>query len=165
VIYMTLLQGALADRDTWSAVGECAIEKTMAAVGTKSAMLIMREAYYGTTRFDDFAHRVGITKAAAAARLAELVELGLLTRRPYREPGQRTRDEYVLTEAGIDFMPVVWAMFEWGRHYLPGHNRLRLTHLGCDAEVSVEIRCEKGHPVPPEELGMRLVSRNSRRRS
>ena len=117
---MPLLQGVLADRDAWSSVGHCSIEKTMSALGTKSAMLIMREAYYGTTRFDDFAQRVGITKAAASARLSELVDLGLLTRRPYREPGQRTRDEYVLTEAGIDFMPVVWAMFEWGQRHLPG---------------------------------------------
>src|ERR1700731_132898 len=99
---MTLLQGALADRDAWSTVGECAIEKTMAAVGTKSAMLIMREAYYGPTRFHDFARRVGITKAAASARLAELVDLGLLTRGRYREPGQRGREGDVLTEAGID---------------------------------------------------------------
>ena len=162
---MTLLQGALADRDAWSTVGECAIEKTMAVVGTKSAMLIMREAYYGTTRFDDFARRGGITKAAASSRLAELVELGLLTRRRYREPGQRTRDEYILTETGIDFMPVVFAMFEWGRRHLPGHNRLRLTHLDCGAEAAVEIRCAEGHPVPPEELGMQLVGRNSRRRA
>ncbi|OJZ72906.1 transcriptional regulator [Mycobacterium paraffinicum] len=154
---MTLLQGPLADRDAWSAVGECAIEKTMAVVGTRSAMLIMREAYYGTTRFDDFARRVGITKAATSARLSELVELGLLKRQPYHEPGQRRREEYVLTEAGIDFMPVVWAMFEWGRRHLPGRNRLRLTHLGCGAEVSVEIRCAEGHKVAPDELGMRLV--------
>ncbi|OSC43309.1 winged helix-turn-helix transcriptional regulator [Mycobacterium decipiens] len=154
---MTLLQGKLADRAGWSAVGECPIEKTMAAVGTKSAMLIMREAYYGTTRFDDFARRVGITKAATSARLAELVDLGLLTRRPYREPGQRSRDEYVLTDAGIDFMPVIWAMFQWGRRHLPGGNRLGLTHLGCGAEADVEIRCAKGHPVPPDQLGMRLV--------
>ncbi|HME78953.1 MAG TPA: helix-turn-helix domain-containing protein [Mycobacterium sp.] len=160
---MTLLQGALADRDAWSAVGQCSIEKTIEVVGTKSAMLIMREAYYGTTRFDDFAHRVGITKAATSARLSELVELGLLTRRPYREPGQRTRDEYVLTQAGIDFMPVVFAMFEWGRRHLPGHNRLRLTHLDCGAEATVEIRCAAGHPVPSDELGVRLVKRSSRR--
>ncbi len=160
---MTLLQGPLADRDAWSAVGECAIEQTMAAVGTKSAMLIMREAYYGTTRFDDFAHRVGITKAATSARLSELVDLGLLSRRPYREQGQRTRDEYVLTAAGIDFMPVVWAMFEWGRRHLPGRTRLHLTHLGCDAEATVEIRCAAGHPVPPDELGMQLVRRNPAR--
>ncbi len=154
---MTLLQGPLADRDAWSAVGECAIEKTMAVVGTKSAMLIMREAYYGTTRFDDFARRVGITKAATSARLGELVELGLLRRQPYREPGQRSRDEYVLTDAGIEFMPVVWAMFEWGRRHLPGRNGLRLTHLGCGADAEVQMRCAEGHLVPPDELGMRLV--------
>ncbi len=160
---MTLLQGVLADRNTWTAVGQCSIEKTMSALGTKSAMLIMREAYYGTTRFDDFAHRVGVTKAAAAARLAELVDLGLLTRQPYREPGQRTRDEYVLTEAGIDFMPVVWAMFEWGQRHLPGRNRLRLTHVGCGADATVEVRCAEGHPVPPDELGVELLKRNRSR--
>ncbi|QNI05979.1 helix-turn-helix transcriptional regulator [Mycobacterium kubicae] len=154
---MTMLQGPLADRDAWSAVGECAIEKTMAVVGTKSAMLIMREAYYGTTRFDDFARRVGITKAATSARLTELVDLGLLRRQPYQEPGQRSRDEYVLTDAGVDFMPVVWSMFQWGRRHLPGRNRLRLTHLGCGAEAEVEMRCTEGHLVTPDELGMRLV--------
>jgi len=156
---MTLLQGVLADRDAWTAVGQCSIEKTMSALGTKSAMLIMREAYYGTTRFDDFAHRVGITKAAAAARLAELVDLGLLTRRPYREPGQRTRDEYVLTEAGTDFMPVVWAMFEWGRRHLPYNAPLQLAHKGCGAEATVEIRCERGHHVPADELVVQLAKK------
>jgi DNA-binding HxlR family transcriptional regulator len=157
---MATLLGPLADRDTWSAVGECPIEKTMAVAGTKSAMLIMREAYYGTTRFDDFARRVGITKAATSARLSELVTAGMLQKRPYREPGQRVRDEYVLTEAGQDFMPVVWAMFEWGRSHLPNNTRLRLTHLDCGADAAVEIRCEKGHSVQPDELGVRLVRRN-----
>ena len=158
---MGMLQGKLADRDSWSAVGHCPIERTMAFAGTKSAMLIMREAYYGTTRFDDFARRVGITKAATSARLSELVELGLLKRQPYHEPGQRRREEYVLTEAGIDFMPVVWAMFEWGRQHL-GDTGLRLTHLGCGADATVEIRCTEGHEVPPDELGMKLARRRGR---
>jgi len=134
----------------------------MTVVGTKSAMLIMREAYYGTTRFDDFARRVGITKAAVSARLSELVNLGLLSRQPYREPGQRTRDEYVLTQIGTDFMPVVWAMFEWGRRHLPNHSRVRLTHLNCGAQASVEIRCAAGHSIPADELGMRLFKPNTR---
>ena len=121
-------------------------------------MLIMREAYYGTTRFDDFARRVGITKAATSARLSELVDVGLLAKRPYREPGQRSRDEYVLTPAGTAFMPVVWAMFEWGRTHL-NDTRLRLTHLDCGAEATVEVRCSAGHDVPPDELGVRLVRR------
>ena len=153
---MTVLQGRLADRDAWSAVGECPIEKTMALLGTKSAMLILREAYYGTTRFDDFCTRVGITRAAASARLNELVDAGLLTRQPYREPGQRVRDEYVLTPSGVDFMPVVWAMFEWGRRHLPNRSRLRLFHQDCGADAAVEIRCTKGHEVPASELGVRL---------
>jgi DNA-binding HxlR family transcriptional regulator len=136
----------------------------MALVGTKSAMLIMREAYYGTTRFDDFARRVGITKAATSTRLSELVDAGMLAKRPYREPGQRSRDEYVLTDEGTDFMPVVWAMFEWGRKYLED-SRLRLSHLGCGADVTVEIRCAEGHRVPADELGVRLVRRTRPRTS
>jgi DNA-binding HxlR family transcriptional regulator len=151
---MTVLQGVLAERDSWSAVGHCPVEQTMAVVGTKSAMLIMREAFYGTTRFDDFARRVGITKAATSARLSELVAAGLLAKRPYREPGQRSRDEYVLTDAGTEFMPVVWAMFEWGRKHLDD-SRLRLSHLGCGAEAGVEIRCSEGHLVNADELAVR----------
>lgn len=153
---MTVLQGPLADRDAWSAVGHCPVEKTMGLVGTKSAMLIMREAYYGTTRFDDFARRVGITKAATSARLSELVEAGLLAKQPYQEPGQRSRDEYVLTDEGTAFMPVVWAMFEWGRRYFDD-TRLRLSHLGCGAEATVEVRCADGHEVGPDELAVRLA--------
>jgi DNA-binding HxlR family transcriptional regulator len=155
-----VLQGPLADRDSWSAVGQCPIEKTMALLGTKTAMLIMREAYYGTTRFEDFWRRVGVTKAAASARLSELVDAGLLERRPYREPGQRSRDEYVLTESGVDFMPVVWSLFEWGRQHLDG-SRLQLTHLDCGADATVEIRCANGHEVSADQLGVRLARRGA----
>ena len=151
--------GRLADRDAWSAVGKCPIEKTMGLLGTKSAMLIMREAYYGTTRFEDFWRRVGVTKAAASARLNELVDAGLLARRPYKEPGQRSRDEYVLTDAGIDFMPVVWAMFEWGRRHLPYRPQLRLAHRDCGAAATVEVRCDSGHRVPADELVVQLAKR------
>lgn len=156
VEHVNVLQGALRDREAWSAVGGCPIEKTMALLGTKSAMLIMREAYYGTTRFDDFSHRVGITKAATSARLSELVAAGLLVKRPYREPGQRARDEYVLTESGAELMPVVWAMFEWGRKHL-GDTPLRLTHLGCGADADVDVVCARGHRVPADELGVQVA--------
>jgi DNA-binding HxlR family transcriptional regulator len=158
---MTVLQGPLTDREAWSPLGECPIENTMALLGTKSAMLILREAYYGTTRFDDFFRRVGITRAAAAARLNELVDAGLLRRQPYREPGQRTRDEYVLTDAGLDFMPVVLAMFVWGQRHLPRQAPLRLTHADCGANARVEIRCERGHHVPADEVAIELTGRQA----
>jgi DNA-binding HxlR family transcriptional regulator len=157
LIPVNVLQGSLADRDTWSPVGHCPIEKAMGLVGTTSAMLVMREAYYGTTRFDDFARRVGVTKAAMSTRLAQLVAAGLLAKRPYREPGQRSRDEYVLTPAGVDLVPVVMALFEWGRKHADGgaDTPLRMQHLGCGADADVKIRCAEGHLVPPEDLGVR----------
>lgn len=53
-------------------------------------------------------------------------------------------------KSGIDFMPVVWAMFQSGQRHLPGRNQLRLTHLDCGADAVVEVRCTKRHPAPPE---------------
>src|ERR1700758_1355838 len=90
------LTGALDPRSGWTAE-RCTIAKTLELVSTRSALLIMREAFYGTTRFDDFAERVGISQPVAAARLRELVDEGLLEREDYREPGQRTRQQYRLT--------------------------------------------------------------------
>lgn len=129
----------------------------MAVVGTKTAMLVMREAYYGTTRFDDFATRVGVTEAAAAARLRDLVAAGLLEKQPYQDPGQRTRFEYVLTEAGSDLLPVVLGLFEWGKKHVPNRTRMEPAHHGCGASAHVEIRCEKGHSVGLDDLALRVT--------
>ena len=96
----------------------CPIARTMDVVGTWSAFLLLREAFYGTTRFDDFAERVGISQPVAAARLRELVADGLLAREPYREPGQRTRMQYRLTEKGAELFPVLAALMQWGDRWL-----------------------------------------------
>lgn len=130
------------------------MDRALGVVGTRSALLLMREAFYGTRRFDDFARRVGITEAVAAARLHELVDAGLLERQPYREPGQRTRHEYVLTDMGRDLLPVALALMQWGDRYLSGPDGppLTLAHTTCGAEVRVETRCAQGHAVPLREL-------------
>lgn len=155
------LDGALADRSTWRP-DLCPIGKALEVVGTRSAMLLMREAYYGTTRFDDFAVRADITEAVAASRLRELTEAGLLVRRPYREPGQRTRHEYRLTQKGRDLAPAVLALFEWGGKYLSSRGRppVQFSHADCGAAIHVEVRCEDDHQVALNEL---LVSRSPRR--
>ena len=158
-----LLEGRLADRDAWTTHGRCSIERAMGVVGTRSAMLLMREAFYGTRRFDDFASRVGITEAVAAKRLRELVETGLLERVPYQEPGQRTRNEYRLTEMGRDLVPAALALMQWGDRYLadvPG-GPLALSHAGCGAPVSVQVRCGEGHEVPLGEVSVG-VNRSTR---
>lgn len=147
------LHDRLNDRTRWS-TEYCPIGRTMELIGTRSAMLLMREAYYGTTRFDDFAQRVGITENVAAARLRELTEAGLLRREPYREPGQRTRHEYRLTEKGHDLAPVVLGLFEWGSRHLavPGRNPPRLRHTECGSDVHVAVTCAEGHDVPLREI-------------
>jgi DNA-binding HxlR family transcriptional regulator len=99
------LEGVLAQRDTWVAA-QCSIDRAMRAIGNRSTLLLLREAFYGARRFDEFARRVGITEAVAAARLKELVAVGVFERQPYQEPGQRTRHEYVLTDTGRDLLPV-----------------------------------------------------------
>lgn len=157
------LEGRLADRDVWRAGNHCSIGRAMEVVGTRSAMLLMREAFYGTRRFDDFAARVGITEAVAAKRLRELVDAGLLQRAPYREPGQRTREEYLLTPMGRDLAPAALALMQWGDTYLadqPG-GPLALRHSGCGADVAVEVRCTEGHEVPLEELSVRVRRRTA----
>ncbi|EUA08626.1 transcriptional regulatory domain protein [Mycobacterium kansasii 732] len=64
----------------------------------------------------------------------------------------------MLTEAGFDFMPVVFAMFRWGKRHLASGDRFQLTLLGCGAAAQIKIRCGKEHLVPPDELGIRLVT-------
>ena len=138
---------SLADRSAWRAGQNCPISKALDIIGTRSAMLIIREAFYGTTRFDDFADRVGITEAVASARLRELTDAGLFEKVPYREPGQRTRCEYRLTRMGVDLAPAVVGLYQWGGAYLSpgGEPPLKLTHTDCDAKVGAVVMCEDGH--------------------
>ena len=106
-------EGALADRSTWR-VENCSIAMAMDVIGTRSSMLILREAFFGTTRFDDFTRRTRSTEAIVAMRLKQLTDLGLFTKQPYREPGKRTRDEYLLTAKGRGLLPAVFALMQWG---------------------------------------------------
>jgi DNA-binding HxlR family transcriptional regulator len=149
------LEGPLAQRDRWTA-SRCSIGRALEIVGTRSALLLMREAFYGTRRFDHFARRVGITEAVAASRLKELVSAGLLERQPYQEPGQRTRYEYVLTQMGRDLLPVAAALMQWGDTYLSGPSGppLALRHAGCGAPVRAQVRCDNGHEVGLGELSV-----------
>lgn len=150
------LDGVLADRSAWRAT-RCSVGRAMDVIGTRSAFLLMREAYYGTTRFADFAERVGITEAVAATRLKELIDEGLLSQRPYREPGQRTRQEYVLTDKGRDLLPVVVALMKWGDRHLAGPKGppVALSHTACGEPVGVHVACAAGHPVEMDEILVR----------
>jgi DNA-binding HxlR family transcriptional regulator len=155
------LTGSLDPREGWAA-DRCTIAKALDVVSTRSAFLILREAFYGTSRFDDFAHRAGISEPAAAARLRELVDQGLLEREDYREPGQRTRQRYRLTDKGADLFPALVALMQWGDRWLDDRGGpIELRHRGCGERAGVELRCAAGHRVGPDELD---VVRRGRRR-
>jgi len=154
------LVGALDPRGGWQAL-DCPIAHALDAVGNRTAFLVLREAFYGTTRFDDFAERVGISESVAAARLKALVEADMLERRPYREAGERTRSEYHLTAKGADFFPVLVALMAWGDRW-EGAAPVELAHHGCGAPLSAQVTCAHGHDVPVGEAD--LVARDRRPR-
>ncbi|MGW0434839.1 winged helix-turn-helix transcriptional regulator [Micromonospora sp. NPDC003197] len=147
------MKDLLGDRDAWS-MENCSIVRAFEIIGTRSAMLVLREAFFGARRFDEFARRVGVGEPAVAARLKELTAVGVLDRVPYQEPGQRTRYEYQLTKKGRDLLPVIIALREWGDTWAADADGppVRSVHRGCGAEVRPRLSCGKGHEVAPEEL-------------
>ncbi len=148
------MTGSLEPRGSWTA-DRCTVARALDVIPTRSAFLILREAFYGTTRFDDFSQRVGISEPVTAARLRELLDNGLLEREDYREPGQRTRQRYRLTEKGSDLFPVLVALMQWGDRWLDEHGGpVELRHRDCGEPVAVELRCGAGHAVGPDELDL-----------
>jgi DNA-binding HxlR family transcriptional regulator len=146
------LVGALDPRSGWEA-RRCSLAKALDVLGTRTSFLLMREAFYGTTRFDDFVGRIGASEPVTAARLRELVEAGLFRREPYREPGQRTRQQYRLTDKGRDLLPAMVALMQWAdRWETEDGGPVHFRHRDCGALVGAELRCELGHETGRGEL-------------
>jgi DNA-binding HxlR family transcriptional regulator len=96
----------------------CPVARSLDRVGEWWSILILRDAFQGRTRFDQFQKSLGVAPNILSRRLRGLVEAGLLERRPYS--AHPPRDEYVLTEVGRDFRPVLWALLAWGnKHFMP----------------------------------------------
>src|SRR5688572_17895901 len=96
----------------------CSVAQTLEVIGEWWTMLIVRDAFLGVQRFDEFQQRLGIARNVLAQRLNKLVEAGVLERRAYQE--KPVRHAYVLTDKGRDLWPVLNAMRQWGdRHHAP----------------------------------------------
>jgi DNA-binding HxlR family transcriptional regulator len=149
--------GRFADRDAFTATGWCAIERALELVGTRSAIMLIREAFYGGRRFDELARRTGLSDAVAAKRLKQLVDHGVLAQQPYREPGSRTRHEYVLTDRGRALFPVIVALMRWGDELDQGHGGIELVHADCGATIAPVVRCAAGHDITLEQTQARLT--------
>jgi DNA-binding HxlR family transcriptional regulator len=130
-------------------LANCSIARTLELVGEKWTLLVLRDAFNGVRRFDDLHRRIGAPRQVLSARLGRLVDVGLLRRVPYREPGQRTRYEYRLTEAGLDLYPILVALLNWGDRHRPKADgpALELTHRDCGEPISLALRCTAGHEL------------------
>jgi DNA-binding HxlR family transcriptional regulator len=141
--YARAVSEALWDRS------RCSVAGTLAVVGEKWSLLVLREAFLGVRRFADFQRVLGAPKAVLTERLNTLVEQGVLRRVPYQAQGERQRFEYRLTGKGIDLYPALVALMEWGDRYLAEDDDvpLGLQHRDCGEPVHLALVCDAGHEL------------------
>jgi DNA-binding HxlR family transcriptional regulator len=126
----------------------CSVAGTLAVVGEKWSLLVLREAFLGVRRFADFQRILGAPRAVLTDRLGTLVEQGILRRAPYQAEGERQRHEYRLTQKGIDLYPTLIALMQWGDRYLADDDApVELEHKDCGAQVRLTLVCDAGHEL------------------
>lgn len=129
----------------------CPIARSLAFVGDAWSILILRDAHAGFTRFDQFRKSLGIAPTILTRRLAKLTEEGLLEKKRYSE--HPPREEYLLTAAGRDFLPVLFMIGAWGRQYRGKGKLVRF----LDAETGTEIKPVVVDEVTGAKIGTRPI--------
>ena len=139
----------------------CAVGNTLAVIGERWTLLVLREAFLGVRRFEQIQRNTGIARNILSDRLHTLVLHGILRRDLYQERPERY--EYRLTEQGLDLYPVLLSIMDWGSRHIGG-NAMTLTHKTCGATVMPHLACpECGERV--EARDMRAQSREALRQS
>lgn len=135
-------------------LSSCSIAGALGALGDTWSILVLRELFFGVRRFNDIQTDLGISRSVLTQRLNRLVDLGVVKVVPYRDPGERTRNEYRLTRKGVELLPVIVALKSWGDHHVLGAESVRLTDRETGGRVGVELRSESGRKVQPNEIVM-----------
>ena len=134
------------DRDGWL-LSPDGVDEALQHLTPRSAGAIVREAFYGAERFEEFIRRTGLPRSVLAQQLDRLVSMNVLERTPYRVEGTRTRHSYRLTERGRALGSTLIALMDWSQRWLlpdtePGVLPL---HAGCGATVHIDLHCTAGH--------------------
>jgi DNA-binding HxlR family transcriptional regulator len=131
---------------------DCSVAQCLEVIGEWWSMLVVRDAFLGVTRFDDFQRRLGISRNILQQRLARLVDAGVLVRVPYSE--HPPRHDYKLTDKGRDLWPVLTAMRQWGdRHAAPSGPPLYVVHKACgSAGEAAFVCCSCEEPLGPRDV-------------
>jgi DNA-binding HxlR family transcriptional regulator len=123
----------------------CSIARTVDLIGDGWSPMVLREAFYGTTRFDDFERVLGIGRNVLSQRLGRLVDEGLLVRQAYQQ--NPPRHDYILTAKGRELFPVLAAMMAWGDRWLAPSDGppILLRHENCGHDTHAEVVCAECH--------------------
>ncbi|MBL1076833.1 helix-turn-helix transcriptional regulator [Nocardia sp. 2] len=147
----------LRDRSAWSIGDGCSAERVLNLLSTKTVFLVVRECFYGTTRFEDFATRIGTSAPAVSRALKQLESAGVIARVPYQDPGKRAHDEYRLTESGEDLLPVFLSLMQWGDKYLQGGRPpLRFVDSGSGSPLRVRVTDAEVPDAASDDIEIRL---------
>jgi DNA-binding HxlR family transcriptional regulator len=128
----------------------CPAARALDCVGDWWSLMILRDAFQGLTRFDEFQKSLGVAPNMLTRRLAQLIDDGIIEKRPYSE--RPVRHEYILTKKGRDLFPVLMALFSWGRRHVPEDD---LAFLLGSAKTGKErhtklVDAETGEELTPE---------------
>ena len=132
----------------------CSMARALEVVGERWTILILRDAFMGVRRFDDFQRNLGVARNVLHTRLARLVDEGLLERRLYHE--RPPRYEYRLTERGRDAWPVLVTLLKWGdKHFADDGPPTLVRHRGCDGELTERMTCDRcGVPLTAHDVAV-----------
>ncbi len=133
----------------------CSIARTLELVGERWSLLILRDAFLGLRRFEQFQHSLGIARNVLSDRLTRLVDVGILERVRYQERPERY--DYRLTETGRDLSTAVLALMHWGDRHVAENGPPRIAeHDGCGGLVEERLVCsECGAELTPDDVHIR----------
>ena len=144
----------------------CSVARALEVIGERWTILIVRDAFLGIRRFDDFQRSLGIARNVLNARLQRLIDAGVLERRLYQE--RPARYEYRLTERGRDLWPALVSLMQWGDRHLGGDAGppLAVEHRECGGIIderrvcgacgaAVDVRDVRAVPGPGADSGVR----------
>ena len=126
----------------------CSVARTLEVIGDRWTMLVIRDAFHGIRRFEEFQERLGIARNVLSSRLTRLVDEGVLEKHLYQD--RPPRFEYRLTPKGVDLFPVMVSLMKWGDRHAPNPEGppVVVLHRGCGGEVDERLLCDRcGEPV------------------
>jgi DNA-binding HxlR family transcriptional regulator len=142
----------------WNDLAEarCSVARSVAVIGDRWTLMIVRDSFLGVRRFEDFERRLGISRSIIADRLKRLVEAGVLRREIYQD--RPVRHEYRLTERGLALHPVILAIVHWGDVQFAGEAGPPMLHRhkACDCDFTPVTTCSAcGEPVAARDVEVR----------